>query len=230
MKIFPIILLFTGLVFLFAPYGYEMIGLVLIFAAFLAFLYTKHKKIFGSLLAIIIPILLLFEIPILNASHSDLPENTDYLILLGAGVNGTTPSLSLLDRLESTTTYLKTHPNCMIIVSGGQGYGEEISEAEAMETYLLNQGIDPQRIIKEDRSTNTVENITYSYQLIPNQNEDPIVAIVSSEYHIFRAKFIANQLGHNVYALAAPTSNWLLKINYFLREVPALVKTWIMLL
>ena len=229
MKILSLTLLLIGLFFFFAPYGYQMIGLLFLFLSFIIFLFINHRKLAGSLLALICPIVLVFEIPIIKAAHSDLPSNTDYLIVLGAGLNGTTPSLSLLDRLETAVDYLHTHPTCMVIVSGGQGVGEDISEAEAMETYLLTQGIQKNRIIKEDQSSNTLENITFSYQLISEQSNDPIVAIVSSGYHLFRAKWITKELGHNVYALAAPTSNWLLKINYFLREAPALVKTWFML-
>ncbi len=230
MKPFSLIFLFIGLFFCFASYGYQMIGLLFIFLSFMIFLFSKHRKLFGGLLALICPLLLIFEIPIITAAYSDLPADTDYLIILGAGVNGTTPSLSLLDRLEAATDYLHTHSDCMVIVSGGQGAGEDISEADAMKTYLLNQGIQQNRIIIEDQSSNTIENITFSYQLISTKNKNSTVAIVSSEYHIFRAKLIAKNLGHDVYALAAPTTNWLLKINYFLREVPALVKTWFMLL
>ena len=229
MKIITCIFFFIGLFFLFSPFGYQMIGISFIFFSIMFILFTKHRKIFWSLLALVCPIFLLLEIPITKAAHSDLPANTDYLIILGAGVNGTTPSLSLLDRLETATDYLCAHPNCIAVVSGGQGSGEDISEAEAMELYLLNQGIPAEQIIKEDKACNTIENITYSYQFIPQGNNKPIVAIVSSEYHIFRAKLIAQELGYDVYALAAPTSNWLLKINYFLREAPALVKTWLML-
>lgn len=230
MTIISYIFLFIGLFFFFASFGYQMIGLLFIFLSIMIVLFKKYKKLFWSLLSIVCPLLLLIEIPIVCSAHSDLPPNTDYLIVLGAGVNGTTPSLSLLDRLEATTEYLRAHPDCMVIVSGGQGTGEDISEAEAMQLYLLNQGIPAKQIIKEDQARNTIENIAYSYQLIPQQNHKPIVAIVSSEYHIFRSKLIARELGYDVYALAAPTSNWLLKINYFLREAPALVKTWFMLL
>lgn len=230
MKLFSLIFLFVGLFFCLSPFGYQMIGLLFIFFSLLIFLFIKHRKLFIGLLAVLCPIFLLLEVPIIKAAHSDLPSNTDYLIVLGAGVNGTVPSLSLLNRLESTTNYLRTHPNCIAIVSGGQGPGEDISEAEAMETYLLAQGIPAAQIIKESKARNTIENITYSYQLIPQDDHQPVIAIVSSEYHIFRAKLIAKELGYDVYALAAPTSNWLLKINYFLREAPALVKTWFMLL
>lgn len=230
MRFFSLIFLLIGLFFCFSPFGYQMIGCLFLFFSLLILLFMKQKKLFVGLLTLICPIFLLLEIPIIKAAHSDLPPNTDYLIVLGAGVNGTVPSLSLLDRLETTTTYLRAHPNCIAIVSGSQGVGEDISEAEAMETYLLTQGIPATQIIKENKARNTIENITYSYQLIPQDDPHPVIAIVSSEYHIFRAKLIAKKLGHDVYALAAPTSNWLLKINYFLREAPALVKTWLILL
>ncbi len=229
MKIAAAVSLLIGLFFLFVPYGYQMIGLAFLFLAFLLYIAKKHHKLVGSLLAVVCPIVLILEIPIIQAAHTHIPVEADYLILLGAGVNGTTPSLSLLDRLEAATEYLKAHPDCKIVVSGGQGPGEDISEAEAMEAYLLHQKIAPERIIQEDQATNTVENITYSYALIEKEAKNPVVAIVSSEYHLFRAQLIARHLGYDVYTLAAPTSKWLLKVNYFLREAPAVVKTWLTL-
>ena len=229
MKTAAAISFFTGLIFLFLPYGYQMIGLAFIFLAILLCL-SSHRKLVASLLAIVCPLLLIIEIPIIQAAHTDVPDGADYLILLGAGVNGTTPSLSLLDRLEVTADYMHANPDCKVIVTGGQGSGEDITEAEAMETYLLNQNIAADRIIKETQATNTAENLKYSFEIIESQTKEttaPVIAVVSSEYHLYRAKLIANKLGVHVYAIAAPTSNWLLKINYFLREAPAVVKTWL---
>lgn len=227
MIIFAFSLLILGIFFILLPFGYQMIGLVFLFAALLCFL-SNHKKIVITLFSIAISSILFLEIPILRASHTDAPDNVDYLILLGAGVNGTTPSLSLLDRLEAATEYLQSHPNCKVIVSGGQGTGEDITEAEAMENYLIKQNISIERIIQENQAKNTYENISFSYNIIKKETTDnPIIAVVSSEYHLYRAKYIANELGYTTYGIAAPTSNFLLKINYFLREALAVIKMWI---
>ncbi len=230
LKFLTLIFSLSGLLFLFLPYGYQMIGLSLLFIAILLKL-SPRRKLIGSILAIICPLLLLLELPIIHGAHTSAPDSVDYLILLGAGVNGTVPSLSLLDRLEVTADYLHANPNSKVIVSGGQGPGEEITEAKAMETYLINQNIDPNRIIKEAQAANTMQNLAYSFEIIEqdtkNETTELSVAVVSSEYHLYRAKLCAQKLGHSVYTIAAPTSNWLLKINYFLREAPAIVKTWL---
>lgn len=220
----------VGLAFFFHPYGFQMIGLAFFFLAALLCL-SNHPKLAASLLAIACVVVLLLEIPVVRAARTDVPEPVDYVILLGAGVNGTTPSLSLLDRLEAAADYMQKNPACQIIVSGGQGPGEDITEAVAMETYLVKQGIAPSRIVKEDQATNTLENLSYSFQLIAGlnagQSAAPSVAVLSSEYHLYRAKLIAQSLGYSVSTIAAPTSNWLLKINYFLREAPAVIKAWL---
>ena len=229
-KLITIVLFLTGFLFLILPYGYQMISLIFIFSATLLLL-SSHRKLVGSILMIVCPLLLFLEIPIISAARTSAPDNVDYLILLGAGVNGTMPSLSLLDRLEAATNYMHANPNCKVIVTGGQGPGEEITEAQAMETYLLRQNIAGNRIIKEEKATNTLQNLSYSLAIIRKDSEkkttEPLIAVVSSEYHLYRAKICAEKLGYSVYTIAAPTSNWLLKINYFLREAPAVVKAWL---
>ncbi len=230
LSILSLILFLAGILFLILPYGYQLIGLVLLFIAFLLRI-AHHRKLFGSIIALVCPILLILEIPIISAAHTSVPSSVDYLILLGAGVNGTVPSLSLLDRLETATNFMHANPNCKVIVTGGQGPGEDISEAEAMSIYLINQNIAADRIIKEDKASNTYENLAYSLKIIETSTKKettaPTIAVVSSEYHLYRAKLCAEKLGYSVYTIAAPTSNWLLKINYFLREAPAVVKTWL---
>lgn len=97
----------------------------------------------------------------------EAPNDADYMILLGAKVKGTEPSYSLQYRIDKAAEYLKTHEQTIVIVSGGKGKGEDISEARAMKKGLMKQSIAEQRIIMEDRSTNTDENIEFSKSLIP---------------------------------------------------------------
>lgn len=221
-----------GILLIVLPYGYQMIGLFFLCIAFLI-RFSNHRKMVAGLVSVLCFCLLLLEIPILQAAHTNVPERIDYIILLGAGVNGTTPSRSLLDRLDVAAQYLHDHPQTQIIVSGGQGAGEDITEAQAMENYLVRQNIEANRIIQENQASNTLENLTYSFAIIEDRttsSSQPIIAIITSEYHIYRSKLIAKHLGYTVYAIAAPTTNWLSKINYFLREAPALIKTWLTLL
>lgn len=172
LKFVNILFFIFGLLIVILPYGYQMIGLLLLFVAILLRL-SHHRKLVGSILAIVFPIFLFLELPIINAAHTSVPRSVDYLILLGAGVNGTIPSLSLLDRLETTAEYMHANPDCKVIVTGGQGLGEDITEAEAMETYLINQNITADRIIKEEQATNTYENLAYSLKIIESETKKP---------------------------------------------------------
>ena len=106
------------------------------------------------------------------------------------------------------------------IVSGGQGSGEDITEAECMYRYLTNKGIDPQRIIQEDQATSTHENLTYSMDLIGWEHASS-VGIVSSEYHLYRANLMARKLEMNPIMIPAKTTRLSLRTNYFLREIAA---------
>ena len=86
----------------------------------------------------------------------------DYVVVLGAGVNGTVPSLSLRERLNAAYDYLVAYPEAVCVVSGGQGNGEDITEALCMFNDLTGRGIAPERVWMEDRATNTEENIRFS--------------------------------------------------------------------
>ncbi|NBI92374.1 YdcF family protein [Lachnospiraceae bacterium] len=96
----------------------------------------------------------------------DTGENLDYILVLGAGLNGDKPSAVLEMRLEKARLYLQEHPQTVVIVSGGQGPTEPVSEAESMKNWLMEKGIPNSRIIMEDKSTTTAENIRYSLREI----------------------------------------------------------------
>lgn len=158
---------------------------------------------------------------VIQASFGNPEADCDYLIVLGAGVNGTVPSLSLRERLDAACDYLRSHPDAVCIVSGGQGSGEDITEAECMYRYLTGKGIDPERIIQEDKATSTQENLAYSLALI-GPEQTPSVGILSSEYHLCRARMMARQLGIDPVMVPAETTWLSLRMNYYLREVAAI--------
>ncbi|WP_163100153.1 YdcF family protein [Peribacillus alkalitolerans] len=137
--------------------------------------------------------------------HADIEaeETAEFLIVLGARVKGTVPSLSLQYRIEKAAEYLLENPHVIVIASGGQGPGEEISEAEAIKRGLIEQGVEDHRIIKEDKSTNTVENIKFSKELIPDHLEKGM--IVTNDFHLFRSKMIAQDLNIPLDGLSAKT-------------------------
>ena len=156
-----------------------------------------------------------------EACLGDADQDCTYIIVLGCGVNGTVPSLSLRERINAAYDYLSTHPDTICVVSGGQGRGEDITEAACMFRELTNMGIAPERIWLEDRSTSTAENLRFSMAVIQEKTGTiPTEAgIVSSEYHLYRAELMANDLGLSVIGIPATTTWLTLRVNYFLREI-----------
>ena len=191
----------------------------------LRFLSRKHPKAarrMQRLLTVCVCIVALAAaitgIIVIQASCGSPNADCDYLIVLGAGVNGTVPSLSLRERLDAAYDYLLAHPDTVCVVSGGQGSGEDITEAECMYRYLTAKGMDPQRIIREDQATSTHENLTYSMDLI-GWEQASSVGILSSEYHLYRASLMARQQGIDPIMIPAKTTWLSLRMNYYLREV-----------
>lgn len=154
----------------------------------------------------------------------------EYVVVLGAGVHGTTPSLSLRSRLNAAYDYLAEHPETIAIVSGGQGPGEDISEAQCMFNDLVSRGIDPERIWMEDKSTSTRENLRFSMALILERtgSRPEKIHVLSNEFHLLRAGYMAADESVVAYGITAKTPYTSLFINYFLREIAALWNYWIL--
>ena len=149
---------------------------------------------------------------------------------MGAGVNGTTPSLSLRERINAAYTYMQNNPHTICVVSGGQGDGENITEAKCMFNELTKLGIAEDRILLEDRADSTWKNITFSLEIIEEKTgeKQKNVGIVSSDYHLYRASLYAKEAGLFPICIPAKTSWWHLHVNYFLREIVALWGYWIL--
>ena len=207
----------------FALRGYETLGLCAAVAGLAVLLYgflpRRGRQILTVALCLGGALFLSGEIPVLLAADGDVGTEADYVIVLGAAVHGSEPSLALLDRLRAAKAYLEAHPDCVAVVSGGQGPGESLSEAEAMYRWLTAQGIGPERVIRETRAASTMENLEYSFALLPEAaRTGGGVAVLSSEYHLCRAKYLAARMGCSVAGIPARTSLPVLKLNYFIRE------------
>ena len=128
---------------------------------------------------------------------------TDYIIVLGAQMKTNGPSKALQYRLDEAARYLNENPDTLVIVSGGQGTDEHISEAQGMYDYLVDRKeIAPERILMEDKSKNTFQNLTFSAELLDKEKDS--VAVVSNNFHVFRAVRIARKAGYeNVCGIAA---------------------------
>ena len=158
---------------------------------------------------------------IYRASLGDTQTQCQYIVVLGAKVNGTSPSLSLSDRIRTAEAYLKAHPGTVAVLSGGQGADEGISEAQCMYDQLTQRGIAADRLWLEEQATSTWENLQYTLDLIEVKTGDrpQTLGIVSSEYHLFRAGMFARECGVEAVGIPAPTAWVSLRLNYFLREV-----------
>ncbi|SIQ86208.1 Uncharacterized SAM-binding protein YcdF, DUF218 family [Peribacillus simplex] len=156
--------------------------------------------------------------------HQQVPENADYLIILGARVKGSVPSLSLQYRIDKAAEYLTANKHTVVIVSGGKGPGEDISEAKAMQQGLIAQGIEEARIMMEDKSTTTHENIVFSKELIPDTAASGL--IVSNDFHIYRAVEIARKEGLDMKGMPAKTPKVSLVKSYS-REYLAITKYYL---
>lgn len=222
----------AGCLFRFALTGHDFIGYALMLAAVtVAAFHFASKKLRKILTIALIVCALAFaavEAPIIAGARTDAPEDTGYIIVLGAGLHGDVPSLSLTDRLSAALSFAEAHPRAIVIVSGGQGQGESMTEAEAMEIWLEARGIEPSRIIREDRAESTEQNLAYSFDIIRSRGDDPSgSAVVTAEYHLYRARLMARDMGAEVHGVAAHTSWPTLMANYFIREAFAVVYYWI---
>lgn len=220
------------IVLLFCP-GYQFTGLLLLGIAALIPVYHGIRKIpriglrkglrlmLTWILCTLFAAMAITGSIIVSSSQGTADPQSDYLVVLGAGVNGTAPSRSLRERLDAALNYLDTHTNAVAIVSGGQGSGEDITEAQCMYNYLTAAGIDPERVWMEDRATTTLENLNYSLDLIEKTTgQRPTkIAIVSSEYHLHRAGIFARWLNLDAELIPAKTGIIPLRWNYYLREI-----------
>ena len=188
------------------------------------------RRIFQTALTLVLVPLICIEIYVINVGSSDpsaLPA--DAVVVLGAGVNGTQPSLSLYTRLTAALDYLEENPDVPVVLTGGLGYGEEITEARCMYDWLTARGVDPARLIMEEQAGNTAENFAFSKELFKERGIDPglfRVAVVTNDFHIARSRLIAARQGYG-HAFGVPAKlPWRhLEVNYYLREAFAMVKT-----
>ena len=224
----------TASILCFVLRGYDWWGLTLLFIAALIVLYHVAPPLLWKIVVVLTCLGLLYfcfvEIPIIKNARTDKDPERPYLIVLGAAVYGDQPSLTLVRRLEGALDYLNKYPDSVAIVSGGMGKGETVTEAQAMFDWLTAHGIAPERVLMEDRATSTMENLQYSFDIIRARGDEPAgnVAIVSSAYHLYRAKCMAAKLGApDAAGVAAPWGYFFVMLNYFIREAFGVTHLWV---
>ena len=179
------------------------------------------KSLFTFVLCIGILIVGITEILIIRTSFGDKDEDFDYMLVLGAKVRQDGPSVSLMDRIKATAAYMEEHPDVIAIVSGGQGPDEPMTEAQCMYEQLVKLGVDPDRIWLEEKATSTWENLHFTMNLIEEKTgqRPEKIGLLSSEYHLFRAKMFARACGVEAAGIPARTSRLSQMVNHFMREV-----------
>lgn len=224
----------AALVLRFAARGYAWWAYALLFVAALVvlhrFLPAALWKAVVALVCLGLAYFCFVESFIIKNARTDSNPERDYLIVLGAAVYGDQPSLTLVRRMEGAMDYLERYPNAVAIVSGGMGPGETVTEGQAMYDWMTAHGVDPSRIITETEATSTEENLQNSFAIIRARGDEPQgkVAIVSSAYHLYRAKLFAQKLGvTDAAGVAAPWGYLFVMLNYFIREAFGVTHFWV---
>jgi len=155
------------------------------------------------------------------------------MIVLGCQVKPWGPSILLQDRLNEALDYLKTHPEMTVVVSGGQGPDEPMTEAQAMYEYLVEKGFPAEQILLEDESHNTVQNLMYTMELLANEGYDVTeeMVVVSNGFHLTRVRMLWERVcggDYNLSTLAAPSSHIPSRLKMYVREPLALVKSFLL--
>ena len=176
----------------------------------------------GLILAALLLLASVTVIPIFSHMGDTGEDDLDYVIVLGAQVRGDVPSLSLRRRLDCALLYASRSPDTRFILSGGQGSGEDISEAECMREYLVSHGLDEGRLILEDASTSTMENLAFSAGL--SDAMEKRTGIITSNFHVCRAIRLAEKMGYRHVSGIAARSVAFMQPHYILREIVAMLK------
>lgn len=193
------------------------------------------KRILTAILALMLAGVVAFGVLlglVLSGGRDKVQGEPRTMIVLGCQVKPWGPSILLQDRLDKALDYLEDHPDMTVVVSGGQGADEHISEAQAMYDYLVEQGFPAEQILMEDRSANTIQNLRYSMELLAEEGYDVTddIAVVSNGFHLTRVRMLWNRVcgdDYNLSTLAAPSSHLPSRIKMYIREPLALVKSFI---
>lgn len=190
--------------------------------------YKKSIRVLKILLSILLIIFIGIEGMIIGfGANLDMGE-CDYNIILGAGLKGEEMTLSLKERMDKAIEYNKNTKN-YIVVTGGRGPGESISEALAMKRYLIENGIAENRVLIEDNARNTMENFKFSKEIIEKNSGKSIeklnIKVITSNYHCFRSSILAKRNGYKSLSFIGNKTNPLLVPTYYTREFFGIFKS-----
>lgn len=216
-------LLALGLVYYFAVYGFRFAGVLLLLAAGVVLAFGIVDALRGrfprfsrwaariGLSLVCLGLVLAAGTAgwVVSAGHGADDPEAQWVVVLGAGVNGTVPSQALRERLEAAQDYLARYPEAVAVLSGAQGDGESITEAQCMYDWLTARGVDPARLRLETKATTTEENLRCSLDLIEAETGTrPVqIAVISGEYHLLRAELLARKVGAEALGVPSRTGN-----------------------
>lgn len=189
-------------------------------------LWHKAAKCLKIIFSVLLSVAVIFvSTLIIYGKNDNVTYKEDAVIVLGAAVHGDTPSLPLRMRLNRAVEYYNKNPDAVIVVSGGQGMQENVTESEAMQKYLVEKGIPNENILKEEKAESTYQNFEYSKEILDEYfSDDYSVAFITNEYHTLRAAMCADKVGfENVTHFHSNTSKSYL-ISGTLRECLAVIK------
>lgn len=167
---------------------------------------------------------IIIEALIYKGSNNDVNIEFDTIIVLGAGINGDNPSGSFQERLDVALKYLDKYPDMQVITTGGYGSGETYSESYVAKKYLVDNGIDPDQIKTEEKSINTYQNIQYAKEIL-GDDYDGKVAVVSSDFHLFRGRLLLKEHGiSQAFGVGSKVPNEFLIHIYNIREYFSVMK------
>ena len=169
---------------------------------------------------------------VMAGSHSEIEDDADVMVILGCMVYPWGPSILLQDRLDTALDYLDEHPDMTIVVTGGKGDDEHMSEAQAMHDYLVERGVDSEHIILEDQAENTHENLILTRNLLEElgYETDQEFLVVSNGFHLTRTRILWERVfgtQENLNTLAAPSSHVPSRLKMYVREPLALIKSFV---
>lgn len=172
-------------------------------------------------------VLVIAESCFMAGAAMDKPDNKSAtVVVLGCKVVGTQPSMMLGERLDAAYKYLNDNPDAVCILSGGQGADEEMSEARCMYNYLADKGISGDRLIIEEKSASTRENLKFSGDIIKEHNLNEEIILITNEFHLYRAGKVADSLGLSHKSVPAYTNIWLFP-TYYVRELYGILYEWV---
>ncbi|MEJ8553182.1 YdcF family protein [Tepidibacter sp. Z1-5] len=188
---------------------------------------TLIVKLIKIIVLILVSSFIMIEGLIIINGQEDKEYDVEYLVVLGSGLWGDVLSPTLLGRMNKSLEFIENNPNAKIVVCGGQGKGENLTEAQAMRDYLVLNGIDENKIIQENKSTNTMENLKFTKEILKKSDgkDNHKIMIVTNEFHLFRSKFIAKRLGFIPYGMPSKTITSIAP-KYFIREYFAVIKSF----